>query len=100
MQSLSWIGFFMPSCLFGLFPRQVCAKGSFRSEQNICLPCNCKGHADYCEDITGICIVSIWFGAYLTKSEETLHVVVCFPLRTAGTTVQGISVKGVKMAMC
>uniref|UniRef100_A0A669EKU7 Laminin, alpha 4 n=1 Tax=Oreochromis niloticus TaxID=8128 RepID=A0A669EKU7_ORENI len=27
------------------------------SEQSECLPCNCKGHADYCEDITGICIV-------------------------------------------
>uniref|UniRef100_A0A7N6AD81 Laminin, alpha 4 n=1 Tax=Anabas testudineus TaxID=64144 RepID=A0A7N6AD81_ANATE len=34
----------------------VCDKGLFLSEQNICLPCNCKGHADYCEDITGICI--------------------------------------------
>ncbi|XP_034999448.2 laminin subunit alpha-4 [Hippoglossus stenolepis] len=33
-----------------------CAKGFFLSEQNICLPCNCKGHADSCEDITGICI--------------------------------------------
>uniref|UniRef100_A0A667Z543 Laminin, alpha 4 n=1 Tax=Myripristis murdjan TaxID=586833 RepID=A0A667Z543_9TELE len=28
----------------------------FLSEQNKCLPCNCKGHADYCEDITGVCI--------------------------------------------
>ncbi|KAM7367556.1 hypothetical protein PAMP_013845 [Pampus punctatissimus] len=35
---------------------EVCAKGYFLSEQNICLPCNCKGHADYCEDITGVCI--------------------------------------------
>uniref|UniRef100_A0A7N8YPK9 Laminin, alpha 4 n=1 Tax=Mastacembelus armatus TaxID=205130 RepID=A0A7N8YPK9_9TELE len=35
---------------------QVCAKGLFHSEQNTCLPCNCKGRADYCEDITGICI--------------------------------------------
>ncbi|XP_034756843.1 laminin subunit alpha-4 [Etheostoma cragini] len=34
---------------------KVCAKGFFMSEQNICLPCNCKGLADYCEDITGIC---------------------------------------------
>uniref|UniRef100_A0A3Q1FGE6 Laminin subunit alpha 4 n=2 Tax=Acanthochromis polyacanthus TaxID=80966 RepID=A0A3Q1FGE6_9TELE len=34
---------------------QLCAKGFFLSEQNICLPCNCKGHADYCEDITGVC---------------------------------------------
>uniref|UniRef100_A0A7N6BTN8 Laminin, alpha 4 n=1 Tax=Anabas testudineus TaxID=64144 RepID=A0A7N6BTN8_ANATE len=45
----------LPSCFF-LFPPQVCDKGLFLSEQNICLPCNCKGHADYCEDITGICI--------------------------------------------
>ncbi|XP_034383476.1 laminin subunit alpha-4 [Cyclopterus lumpus] len=35
---------------------KVCGKGRFLSEQNICLPCNCKGHADYCEDITGVCI--------------------------------------------
>lgn len=35
---------------------KVCGRGFFVSEQNICLPCNCKGHADYCEDITGICI--------------------------------------------
>uniref|UniRef100_A0A673B3I5 Laminin, alpha 4 n=1 Tax=Sphaeramia orbicularis TaxID=375764 RepID=A0A673B3I5_9TELE len=28
----------------------------FFSPKSICLPCNCKGHADYCEDITGICI--------------------------------------------
>ncbi|XP_068609646.1 laminin subunit alpha-4 [Brachionichthys hirsutus] len=34
---------------------EVCAKGYFLSEQSICLPCNCKGHADYCDDITGIC---------------------------------------------
>uniref|UniRef100_A0A3Q2PAI5 Laminin subunit alpha 4 n=1 Tax=Fundulus heteroclitus TaxID=8078 RepID=A0A3Q2PAI5_FUNHE len=39
-----------------LFLLQVCAKGSFLSQQNVCLPCNCKGHADYCEDITGICV--------------------------------------------
>ncbi|XP_056150589.1 laminin subunit alpha-4 [Lampris incognitus] len=35
---------------------KVCARGFFLSEQLKCLPCNCKGHADYCEDITGICI--------------------------------------------
>ncbi|XP_034555452.1 laminin subunit alpha-4 isoform X2 [Notolabrus celidotus] len=35
---------------------KVCVKGFFLSEQDICLPCNCKGHADYCEDITGVCI--------------------------------------------
>ncbi|XP_056620180.1 laminin subunit alpha-4 isoform X1 [Triplophysa dalaica] len=34
----------------------VCARGFFLSEQGTCLPCNCKGHADSCEDITGICI--------------------------------------------
>uniref|UniRef100_A0A673AYR4 Laminin, alpha 4 n=1 Tax=Sphaeramia orbicularis TaxID=375764 RepID=A0A673AYR4_9TELE len=39
-----------------VFLLQVCAKGYFLSEKSICLPCNCKGHADYCEDITGICI--------------------------------------------
>uniref|UniRef100_A0AAR2M4G8 Laminin, alpha 4 n=1 Tax=Pygocentrus nattereri TaxID=42514 RepID=A0AAR2M4G8_PYGNA len=32
----------------------VCARGFFLSEQNTCLPCNCKGHAHTCEDITGI----------------------------------------------
>uniref|UniRef100_A0A3B4G0H7 Laminin subunit alpha 4 n=1 Tax=Pundamilia nyererei TaxID=303518 RepID=A0A3B4G0H7_9CICH len=35
---------------------RVCGRGFFLSEQSKCLPCNCKGHADYCEDITGICI--------------------------------------------
>ncbi|XP_028253494.1 laminin subunit alpha-4 [Parambassis ranga] len=35
---------------------KVCPKGQFASEQDICLPCNCKGHANYCEDITGVCI--------------------------------------------
>uniref|UniRef100_A0A8C1U6F6 Laminin, alpha 4 n=1 Tax=Cyprinus carpio TaxID=7962 RepID=A0A8C1U6F6_CYPCA len=43
------------SCLVvSLF--QVCSRGFFLSEQETCLPCNCKGHADSCEDITGICI--------------------------------------------
>ncbi|XP_061099693.1 laminin subunit alpha-4 [Conger conger] len=35
---------------------KVCGKGYFLSELNNCLPCNCKGHSDSCEDITGICI--------------------------------------------
>ncbi|XP_024147137.1 laminin subunit alpha-4 [Oryzias melastigma] len=35
---------------------RVCEKGSFLSEQGECLPCNCKGNADSCEDITGVCI--------------------------------------------
>ncbi|KAB5513144.1 hypothetical protein PHYPO_G00250040, partial [Pangasianodon hypophthalmus] len=35
---------------------QVCARGFFLSEQHTCLPCNCKGHTQDCEDITGICI--------------------------------------------
>ncbi|XP_076027108.1 laminin subunit alpha-4 [Genypterus blacodes] len=35
---------------------KVCGKGFFLSDQNKCLPCNCKGHAHYCQDITGICI--------------------------------------------
>uniref|UniRef100_A0A4W6BWR2 Laminin, alpha 4 n=1 Tax=Lates calcarifer TaxID=8187 RepID=A0A4W6BWR2_LATCA len=48
--------FFLHLAYIFLSPLQVCAKGFFLSEQNICLPCNCKGHADYCEDITGICI--------------------------------------------
>ncbi|XP_053332378.1 laminin subunit alpha-4 isoform X1 [Clarias gariepinus] len=49
-------------CMFSmLFAQQdpiytVCARGFFLSEQDICLPCNCKGHALDCEDITGICI--------------------------------------------
>ncbi|CAN9507589.1 unnamed protein product [Ophioblennius macclurei] len=34
---------------------KVCTKGFFLSEKKVCLPCNCKGHADSCEDITGIC---------------------------------------------
>ncbi|XP_070705268.1 laminin subunit alpha-4 [Pempheris klunzingeri] len=35
---------------------KVCGKGSFLSEQNVCLPCNCKRRADDCDDITGVCI--------------------------------------------
>ncbi|XP_061563469.1 laminin subunit alpha-4-like [Cololabis saira] len=35
---------------------KTCVKGSFLSQQGVCLPCNCKGHADSCQDITGICI--------------------------------------------
>ncbi|XP_072218909.1 laminin subunit alpha-4 [Leuresthes tenuis] len=34
----------------------VCKKGFFLSEKDVCLPCNCRGHADFCEDITGVCI--------------------------------------------
>uniref|UniRef100_A0A4W5N3V4 Laminin subunit alpha 4 n=1 Tax=Hucho hucho TaxID=62062 RepID=A0A4W5N3V4_9TELE len=34
---------------------KVCAKGYFLSNQNKCLPCNCKGHSETCEEITGIC---------------------------------------------
>uniref|UniRef100_A0A8C8DYE0 Laminin, alpha 4 n=1 Tax=Oryzias sinensis TaxID=183150 RepID=A0A8C8DYE0_9TELE len=41
-----------------LIPLQVCEKGSFLSEHGECLRCNCLGKADYCEDITGVCIVS------------------------------------------
>ncbi|XP_058248268.1 laminin subunit alpha-4 isoform X2 [Hemibagrus wyckioides] len=50
------------SCVFPeLFAQQepvytVCTRGFFLSEQHICLPCNCKGHAQDCEDITGVCI--------------------------------------------
>ncbi|XP_071006455.1 laminin subunit alpha-4-like [Oncorhynchus clarkii lewisi] len=35
---------------------KVCARGYFLSNQNKCLPCNCKGHSETCEEITGICI--------------------------------------------
>ncbi|KAL4649067.1 laminin subunit alpha-4 [Arapaima gigas] len=35
---------------------KLCGRGSFLSERNLCLPCNCKGHSEICEDITGICI--------------------------------------------
>ncbi|CAG5950506.1 unnamed protein product [Menidia menidia] len=34
----------------------VCKKGFFLSDRNVCLPCNCRGHADFCEDVTGVCI--------------------------------------------
>lgn len=36
--------------------QKVCGKGFFLSERGLCLPCNCKGNADHCQDITGICI--------------------------------------------
>uniref|UniRef100_A0A1A8V2I3 Laminin, alpha 4 n=1 Tax=Nothobranchius furzeri TaxID=105023 RepID=A0A1A8V2I3_NOTFU len=35
---------------------KVCERGFFLSDKNLCLPCNCKGHSDHCEDITGVCI--------------------------------------------
>uniref|UniRef100_A0A8D3EAQ2 Laminin subunit alpha 4 n=1 Tax=Scophthalmus maximus TaxID=52904 RepID=A0A8D3EAQ2_SCOMX len=65
----SFFLFFSSSCIF-LSPLQVCAKGFFLSEQNICLPCNCKGHADSCEDITGICIVSHSTGDFCEMCED------------------------------
>ncbi|XP_072296549.1 laminin subunit alpha-4 [Eucyclogobius newberryi] len=34
---------------------KVCGKGFFLSERGFCLPCNCKGNADHCQDITGVC---------------------------------------------
>ncbi|XP_069017816.1 LOW QUALITY PROTEIN: laminin subunit alpha-4 [Embiotoca jacksoni] len=54
-------GIAYPACAARLGEQQqsvlkVCKKGFFLSEKSICLPCNCKGHADYCEDITGVCI--------------------------------------------
>uniref|UniRef100_A0A672IFI4 Laminin, alpha 4 n=1 Tax=Salarias fasciatus TaxID=181472 RepID=A0A672IFI4_SALFA len=45
-----------PCVFLCLFLLQVCTKGFFLSEKNECLPCNCKGHAYHCEDITGVCI--------------------------------------------
>ncbi|XP_033846748.1 laminin subunit alpha-4 [Periophthalmus magnuspinnatus] len=36
--------------------QKVCGKGFFLSERGLCLPCNCKGNADHCQDITGVCI--------------------------------------------
>uniref|UniRef100_A0A673AZ51 Laminin, alpha 4 n=1 Tax=Sphaeramia orbicularis TaxID=375764 RepID=A0A673AZ51_9TELE len=53
-----------------VFLLQVCAKGYFLSEKSICLPCNCKGHADYCEDITGICIVNHSTGDFCEVCED------------------------------
>uniref|UniRef100_A0A673KDQ8 Laminin, alpha 4 n=1 Tax=Sinocyclocheilus rhinocerous TaxID=307959 RepID=A0A673KDQ8_9TELE len=46
--------------------------GFFLSEQETCLPCNCKGHADSCEDITGICIEcqDHTFGDFCDKCED------------------------------
>ncbi|KAK7907540.1 hypothetical protein WMY93_016152 [Mugilogobius chulae] len=35
---------------------KVCEKGFFLSERGLCLPCNCKGNAESCQDITGVCI--------------------------------------------
>ncbi|XP_066554921.1 laminin subunit alpha-4 [Amia ocellicauda] len=35
---------------------KICGKGYFLEELNNCLPCNCNGHSNHCEDITGICI--------------------------------------------
>lgn len=77
-------------------------KGFFLSEHNVCLPCNCKGHADSCDDITGICRVSVVF--FFSRCFVIMWVVPIrcnYPYdRIAGTTVQVISAKGVKMVIC
>lgn len=105
-----------------LFPLQVCAKGFFLSELNLCLPCNCKGHADYCDDITGVCTVSFPTPIIIHWSIRMIESLqfTSFPwtdvfnivrrmlpsscnilsFRTAGTTAQETSVKCVKMAIC
>uniref|UniRef100_A0A3B4B041 Laminin, alpha 4 n=1 Tax=Periophthalmus magnuspinnatus TaxID=409849 RepID=A0A3B4B041_9GOBI len=52
----------LPSCLHtrsslaSCNHHYVCGKGFFLSERGLCLPCNCKGNADHCQDITGVCI--------------------------------------------
>ncbi|KAF3844257.1 hypothetical protein F7725_013598 [Dissostichus mawsoni] len=54
---LNWIAYPASAARLGeqqqTFPN--CKKGFFLSERNQCFPCNCKGHADSCEDITGVC---------------------------------------------
>ncbi|XP_047430027.1 laminin subunit alpha-4 [Mugil cephalus] len=56
---LSWISYPASAARLGEQQQSVltiCPKKYFLSQQNQCLPCNCKGRADYCEDITGVCI--------------------------------------------
>ncbi|XP_071018932.1 laminin subunit alpha-4-like isoform X2 [Oncorhynchus clarkii lewisi] len=53
-------GIVCPATSIGLHWEQqsvmkVCAKLYFLSNQKKCLPCNCKGHSETCEDITGVC---------------------------------------------
>lgn len=63
----------------------------------MCLPCNCKGHADSCDDITGICRVSVVVVvlavAFLLTSAVDVSCNNQYD-RIAGTTVRGISAKG------
>uniref|UniRef100_A0AAR2M073 Laminin, alpha 4 n=1 Tax=Pygocentrus nattereri TaxID=42514 RepID=A0AAR2M073_PYGNA len=51
----------------------VCARGFFLSEQNTCLPCNCKGHAHTCEDITGICIGRVLLTVFCLSHSFAAH---------------------------
>ncbi|XP_013999730.2 laminin subunit alpha-4 isoform X1 [Salmo salar] len=53
-------GIVYPATSIGLHWEQqsvmkVCAQRYFLSNQKKCLPCNCKGHSETCEDITGVC---------------------------------------------
>uniref|UniRef100_A0A673AY08 Laminin, alpha 4 n=1 Tax=Sphaeramia orbicularis TaxID=375764 RepID=A0A673AY08_9TELE len=55
-------------CITSVHLNPALACGSI--EKSICLPCNCKGHADYCEDITGICIVNHSTGDFCEVCED------------------------------
>uniref|UniRef100_A0A3B5LJZ4 Laminin, alpha 4 n=1 Tax=Xiphophorus couchianus TaxID=32473 RepID=A0A3B5LJZ4_9TELE len=101
----AWVNFFF------LFQ---CPRGSFVSQQNACLPCNCKGHADYCEDITGICIVSIAFrltgdfcemcedGYILSSRQDGLHACVpcSCPLAAPSNNFAVYCKKGISTVQC
>uniref|UniRef100_A0A673AZT4 Laminin, alpha 4 n=1 Tax=Sphaeramia orbicularis TaxID=375764 RepID=A0A673AZT4_9TELE len=56
-------------CLF-LRVHEGCITSVHLNPKSICLPCNCKGHADYCEDITGICIVNHSTGDFCEVCED------------------------------
>lgn len=54
---------------------EECADGYYRSSTGsfggFCVPCQCNNHADTCDKVTGVCIVS--FFQYLTNEYTIFH---------------------------
>lgn len=60
-----------------------CAPGYYRSQTGpyggYCVPCQCNGHSDTCDQITGICYVSVHQNRVVCRSLTLLHGVVLIP---------------------
>jgi hypothetical protein len=53
-----------------------CAPGYYRSQTGpyggYCVPCQCNGHSDTCDQITGVCYVSIFCYRTVSRSPDSL----------------------------